>query len=123
MSRPIPDAAAVKPMAEDGIKALDGLIPELSKRPTGAVPFNAAGVAQFVDRFNRPDAWKNVKSWDHAAQRYLALVSLNQARGRLDPGLVKKEQAFSQELRGLLEKLRFPEGYDSPRAFDPGRLP
>jgi len=123
MSRPIPDAAAAMPMAEQGIKALDGLIPEFSSRPAGAPPFNAAGVEQLIDGFNRRDAWKKVGSWDQAAQGYLALVPLNQARGRLDPGRVKEQQALSQELRALLDKLRYPDSYDSPRGFDPTRLP
>jgi hypothetical protein len=123
MSRPIPDAAALKPMAEKGINALEGLIQELSIRPAFSPPFDAIGVEQLIDGFNRREAWNTVASWDHAAQRYLALVPLNQARGGLDPGRRTEQQALSDELRVLLDRLRFPAGYDSPPAFDPGRLP
>jgi hypothetical protein len=123
MSRPNPHAAAVRPMAERGIAALDGLIQEFSIRPASSIPFNAAGVEQLIDGFNRREAWNTVANWDHAAQRYLALVPLNQARGRLDSVGFKEQQALSAELRTLFDKLRFPEGYDSPRGIDPATLP
>jgi hypothetical protein len=123
MSRPIPDAAAVNPLAEQGIKALDDLISDLSARPASSPPFDAVGVERLTNGFNHPAAWNQVMSWDHAAQRYLALVPLNQARGRLDPRRAADQQALSDELRALLDRLRFPPGYDSPRKFDPRRRP
>jgi hypothetical protein len=122
-SRPIPDATAVKRMAEQGIRALDGVIQEFSTGPASSRRFDAAGVEQLIDGFNHRESWNKVASWDHAAQRYLALVPLNQAWHPESPGRAKQQEALSQQLRAVLEKLRFPEGYDSPRGFDPGRLP
>jgi hypothetical protein len=119
MSRPAPDSATVKRIADNGIEAVEALIRDFSIRP----PFNAAVVEQLIDGLNRREAWKEVASWDHAAQRYLALVPLNQARGLLDPRRVDKQQALSSDLHAILKCLRFPDGFDSPRGFDPGRLP
>jgi hypothetical protein len=123
MCRPVPDAAVVKPMADKGIKALDGMISRYSTRPAPAQLFDAAAVEQLIDVLNCPEAWNKVASWDHAAQRYLALVPLNQSRGPLDSPRQSEQKAFSEKLHHLLDQLSFPQDYDSPRGFDPGRLP
>ena len=119
----MPDLAVVKVMADQCIKGLDGVILRFSTRPAPALLFDAAGIERLINGLNRPEAWNKVASWDHAAQRYLALVPLNQARGRLDSRRLTEQKALSDELRNLLGRLSFPKDYDSPRGFDPGRLP
>jgi hypothetical protein len=122
MGRPSRDAVKLRPSVEQGIRAIDGLVSDLSSRAPASPPFDAVGVERLIDGFNHVRAWSKVASWDHAAQRYLALVPLNQARGRLDPERKPTQQALAAELRAVLEKLRFPDGYDSPKGFDPHRL-
>ncbi len=119
MSRPVPDPAVVKSMADQCIKALDGVILRFSTQPASALLFDAAGVERLINGLNRPEAGNKVASWDHAAQRYLALVPLNQARGRLDSRRQTEQKALSDELHNLLGRLSFPTGYDSPRGSIP----
>ena len=123
MCRPLPDATLVKPMADNGIKVLDGVIQRYSTRPAPALLFDAAGVERLINGLNGREAWNTVASWDHAAQRYLALVPLNQARGRLEPRRQMEQKALSEKLHDLLSQLSFPKDFDSPRGFDPERRP
>jgi hypothetical protein len=123
MSRPTPNAGAVRDMAAKAIKALERPIATLGTRGGGATPFNASKVEQLIGAFDSREHWGGVASWDHAAQRYLALVPLNQARAKLNPGRAKEQQALDAKLHALFGKLSFPKGVDSPRGFDPARLP
>ena len=123
MSRPIPNPDKVKSMAEVGIKALDDLIREYSIGPTSSRLSTDARVEHLIEVFNHLAAWKKVASWDEAAQRYLALVPLNQARGRLNSERRTDQKALTDELRALVDKLVYPKNFDSPRGFDPSRLP
>jgi predicted AAA+ superfamily ATPase len=55
-------------------------------------------------------------SWDQAAQQYLALAALSQARHDLgEPA----DEALREFLKEFFERLTFPPGYDSPRGFAP----
>jgi hypothetical protein len=123
MSRPLPDPALAKRMADKGTKALDAIIEEFSSRPASSFPVNIQEVERLIEQLNRPGARSKIASWDEAAQRYLALVPLNQARLRLGPGRQAEYDALSGQLRAFLNKLTFPKGFDSPRGFDPGRIP
>jgi Cytochrome c554 and c-prime len=123
MSRPMPEVASVTQLADKAIKAIDGVIREFSVRLAVSSPLSGVAVERMIADLNRPEAWSKVASWDHAAQRYLALVPLNQARGRLDPRRQSEQKALSDELHKLLDRLTFPKDFDSPRGFDPGRLP
>jgi hypothetical protein len=83
-------------------------------------PFDAPDVERLVGIINNPEAWQRVSTWDEAAQRYLALVPLLQSWQALDPSRAREQQALRRDIDRLLERLKFPEGYDSPRGFDPG---
>ena len=122
MGHPLPNSEKVRSSADVGINALDGLIRAYSSAPASSPSFSALGVEQWISVLNGREAWKQVGSWDEAAQRYLALVPLNQARARLSPERQAEHRALSEELRSLLEKLSYPKDFDSPRGFDPGRL-
>ena len=58
--------------------------------------------------------------WDHAAQYYLALRTLNLGDGGMAPPL---DRALEVELRDLRHRLLFRRGYDSPRGFTPDVTP
>jgi Cytochrome c554 and c-prime len=118
MSRSIADAVKVRRLAETGIKIIDPLIREFSLLPDGSSPVDANVVNKLITGLNDSDAWNTVASWDHAAQRYLALVPLNQARRKLDP----IQPDLAEDLRKILSRLTFPTGFDSPRGFDPRRV-
>ena len=45
----------------------------------GVPRFQAGDVASLIAAIDQPEVWKRVASWDEAAQRYLALLWLNQA--------------------------------------------
>jgi hypothetical protein len=123
MSRPNTNPDRASSSVAAGKIALDALIRELSAGAASSHTFSASGVEHLIDVLNRREAWDNVANWDEAAQRFLALVPLNQARIRRDPRKKPGQQALSDELRARLKSLAFPKGFDSPRGFDPGRIP
>jgi Cytochrome c554 and c-prime len=123
MNRPNPDAGAVQRTADACSRALDGPIAFLWPDGGPNRPLLASQISGLIESLSRPDEWGKVTSWDHASQRYLALVPLNQAWRLLDRVPVNKQQALLDDLHDLLCKLRFPEGYDSPRGFDPAWFP
>jgi hypothetical protein len=123
MNRPNPDAGAVRRTAEACSRALDRPIAFLWPDGGRNRPLQPSQIRGLIESLSRPDEWGKVTSWDHAAQRYLALVPLNQAWRLLDQAPANKQQALIDDLDDLLCKLRFPEGYDSPRGFDPALLP
>lgn len=65
--------------------------------------------------------WDKVASWDHAAQRYLALAALRESLLRQAPELVEPDSR--DRLLELFDFLRYKPTEDGPREFDPGRLP
>jgi hypothetical protein len=79
-------------------------------------------IERLIQALDGTESWKNVSSWDQAAQRYLALVPLRQALIRLDPAYGSALLPLKTRLELLQQKLRFPDGLDSPYGFDPNRL-
>jgi len=80
--------------------------------------FDAALVNQLYGRVSDLQSRGAVKSWDEATQRYLALVPLAQALRMLGPGPDR-----TGELTRLRDALGYPEGYDSPKSFNPAATP
>ena len=74
-----------------------------------------------IQAIDGEEAWKGVNGWISRAA-YLAIVPLRQALIRLDPGRRQAMQPLKTRLETLLRKLRFPEGLESPRGFDPTPL-
>jgi len=87
-----------------------------------SMSLNQRTIERLIQVIDGKEAWKGVNGWDQAAQRYLAIVPLRQALIRLDPGRRQAMQPLKTRLESLLRKLRFPEGLDSPRGFDPTPL-
>ena len=88
-----------------------------------AHPFDVATIERLIDRLDSPQAWDDVASWDEAAQRYLAPVPLYQSWLALAPNRTPKQEALRKRLAELLDLLKFPKGFDSPRGFEVGRFP
>jgi hypothetical protein len=122
MSRPVPDADVIEKLADRGALALERWIAALGNRADSARLFDAATVEQLVDFFDRRVTWERVTNWDEAAQRYLALVPLRQAWVELAPGRKDEQDRLKTRLERVRSKLQFPEGFDSPKGFDPGKL-
>jgi Cytochrome c554 and c-prime len=64
---------------------------------------------------------KKQDHWDEAAQTYLALVPLSQAQRALAPEHPTPQRAA--DLERLREFLKYPEGFDGPRAIAPPLAP
>jgi hypothetical protein len=79
------------------------------------VASDGLGLAKVRELRDRVAA-RTPRSWDEAAQRYLALVPLEQSLAK-QPG--RPDEATSAMLKALLDRLNFPAGHDSPRGFDP----
>jgi hypothetical protein len=75
-------------------------------------PAREESVARVIAALRSPGHWENVRGWDGAAQRYLALAALAQSAGGEGPGL-------DELLEELRRELAFPAGFDSPRGFRP----
>jgi hypothetical protein len=117
MARPVPNPRTVQERSRKVVELLDRCLETLASKR-----FNAAEVQRLIDRLDRRDAWDGVTSWDEAAQLYLALVPLRQARAELDPDRKADPDQLQARLEELLGKLQFPAGFDSPRSWDPTRL-
>lgn len=103
-----PDAAKVADRAHAAAEAV-----EVWKQSLLGADLSAKRLGSFVDSFRLdPQALETqgVHSWDHATQRYLALVALKQAMAEQgsDPQL-------NASLQEWLGQLQFPKGYDSPK--------
>ncbi len=117
MNQPIPDQAKIAPHVDDCIALIDR---ELNRLSTTVI--NGPTVERLICGFDCDDAWQSVGSWDHATQRYLALVALRQTWERLDPHQRQEQERLGNELKELLRKLRFNEAQNSPSGFDPARV-
>ena len=117
LSRPLPDRPEVARRTQDCLPALDRALADLTP-----VVFDGPAVERLVRRFNDPDAWRTVASWDHAAQRYLDLVPLRQAWQHLDRDHSQNQQQLADKLRDLLRTLEFGADLNSPRGFDPAEV-
>jgi hypothetical protein len=118
MAKPVPERTAVASQAHKTAEALSPYLEALA-----AKSFDARDVEALLGIVNLPEAWKRVSTWDEAVQRYLALVPLYQARLALAPDQAPEPQPLRRQIDTLLEKLKFPPGFDSPGGFDPSLLP
>jgi Cytochrome c554 and c-prime len=114
MSRTVPDRQKAARLARDGARKLEQRQIELSRHT-----FALAEVKSLIRRWNASEAWQKIGSWDQATQRYLSLVPLHQVWSRLDRDRPAELDQLRAQLESVRDKLRFPEGYDSPRQFSP----
>ena len=84
--------------------------------------FDAPTIERLIDLIDSPEAWNHVAGWDDAAGRYLALVPLYQSWLVLAADHNPKQEALRRRLSDLLERLKFPKGFGSPRGFEAGRF-
>jgi hypothetical protein len=117
MSRPIPDREQIPRHVNAVLEPLDRWLIGVSSRF-----FPLAEVERMITMFNDPKAWEGVDCWDHATQRYLALVPLYQVWCRLGSDRVPDQRKLKQRLDELLRRLKFNEGFDSPEGFDPAKV-
>ena len=110
--------AEIKSAVKDASKSIDKCLDDVAKHK-----FDVQTIDELIKAIDDPKAWEEVASWDGAAQRYLALVPLYQSWLALDPVRTPKQEALRKHLAELLERLRYPAGFDSPRGFGPGGLP
>ncbi len=117
MARPVPVRTEVASQTRETAESLRHCRDLLASKR-----FDAVEVEMLLGIVNRREAWDRVSSWDEAAQRYLALVPLYQARLALAPERAAQLQSLRREIDGLFEKLKFARGLDSPGGFDPSQL-
>jgi hypothetical protein len=86
---------------------------EVASRPIGLASPKLADQVRLLDA---PSAWREVGSWDDAAQRYLALAACYRSMGDSAPVDLR------ERLETLRRQLAFPAGRDSPAGFDPAIL-
>jgi hypothetical protein len=121
MQKPAPDRKAVAKQAAELAAALDRWLHELP----GDTAFSAKSIEALIGSLKSP---REVSGWDEAAQLYLALQPLRQSLKDLDPAW-KGADPLKATLDQMFHQLQFPTGgpdrpiYDSPRGFDPARLP
>jgi hypothetical protein len=117
MSQPFPVRERVIVSVKDTIDSTDRELAGLSK-----LILDGPIVERLIRRFDDPKSWQTVSDWDHAAQRYLALVPQMQAWKRLDPGKGSEQQQLAEKLHELLKKLEFKNDTNSPRQEDPAQF-
>jgi len=117
MTKPVPERKEIARHVDAVLEPLDRRLRDVSSRS-----FPLAEVERFITMFNDPKAWEGVDCWDHATQRYLALVPFYQVWCRLGSDRVADQRKLKQRLDELLRKLKFDEGFDSPRGFDPAQV-
>lgn len=125
MHRPVPDPQAVAEQAEQIGAGLDRWLRALPDERS----FDAGKIEKLIRSFKAPDT---VSGWDEAAQLYLALHPLRQSLKDLDPAW-DGANTLKVTLDQMFPQLQFPtqangrsglrSGYDSPRGFDPNKLP
>jgi hypothetical protein len=106
----------IKSALQEASRSIKKCLNDVAKRG-----FDVKTIEDLIERINNPQAWDNVSSWDEAAQRYLALVPLFQSWLALAPNRTPKQEALRERLAELLERLKYPKGFDSPRGFGAGR--
>ena len=85
--------------------------------------FHADDVQTLIGRLDREDAGNRIASWDEAAQRLPGPGAAGQSWIDLAPGRKAEQDRLRARLEGLREQLVFPDGLDSPKGFEPVRLP
>jgi hypothetical protein len=89
----------------------------LRSLPDETKGYDLPRLRSLIETVRTKDAPGATPGWDGAAQRYLALQPLRLALKGLDPAW--SDLALESELRHLFETLQFPQGFDSPRRYQP----
>jgi uncharacterized protein (UPF0335 family) len=110
------ELARIKSAVQDASRSIKDCLDDVAKHG-----FDVKTIEDLIGRIDNRQAWDHVSSWDEAAQRYLALVPLYQSWLALDPNRTPKQEALRKRLAELLERLKYPNGFDSPRGFEAGR--
>jgi Cytochrome c554 and c-prime len=110
--------AQIKLAVRDASKSIDDCLDDVAKHT-----FDVKTIEGLIEQIDDQKAWDRVASWDEAAQRYLALVSLYHSWLASQPARTPKQEALRQRLDELLKRLEFPKGFNSPRGFEPGLFP
>jgi predicted CxxxxCH...CXXCH cytochrome family protein len=111
METPAPDRGQVATLARQSAAELTRWLDGLS-----AVRLDPSGLRVALDRIGR-DPGPPAASWDAAAQRYFALAALHHAVRDFDPSW--RDPRLEKALNFMADRLRFPDGTDSPRDFNP----
>ena len=117
MNQPVPDQDKIAARVDDCIALIDRELKGLTR-----TVLDGPTVERLIRGLDCADAWKTVRSWDHATQRYLALVALRQAWSRLDQDQREEQGRLGDELKQLLQELQFKGAQNSPSGFDPARV-
>jgi Cytochrome c554 and c-prime len=117
MEKPVA-LAQIGAAAREAVGAL-----EACQSGVAARRFDVATIERLIERIDDREAWGQVTSWDEATGRYLALVPLCQSwLASTGGGPSPKQEALRKRLAALLERLKFPTGFDSPAGFEADRL-
>jgi hypothetical protein len=117
MAKPVPDQEAVQRASREASGLLVACVKALPHEHV-----SAGQVRRLIERIDSRDAWDRVTTWDEAVQRYLTLVALRQSWSALEPARKADQDALKARLEALGRRLQFPDGFDSPRDFDPVTL-
>ena len=115
MGEPIPPPDRVAEEADEAAQALNRWLRSFAREP-----FDLPKVRGLLDAVDSPAHKDAGRTWDMAAQRYLALKSLRPSLKALDP--TWPDELVTSELDALSRRFESPEGPDRPRGFDPGSL-
>lgn len=111
MQQSSPNRAATARRAQEAADQLAALLPQLNN-----VNFDRARLDGLLKILQGRAKEMSAPTWDQAAQQYLALAALSQARQDLgEPA----DEAFQRFLKEVFDRLTFPPGYDSPRKSAP----
>jgi len=115
MAQFAPDRKLVASKCRKTVESLNQCLEVLAQKP-----FDGPDVQKLLGIVNGPETLEPVSSWDDAAQRYLALVPFYQALLALDqtPELAAARQEVEGLFAGVVEKLKFKHGLDSPGGLD-----
>ncbi|MBL8797024.1 MAG: hypothetical protein JNM56_24190 [Planctomycetia bacterium] len=113
MQQPSPNRAAVARRAQETADQLAAQLPRLN-----GIGFDRLRLDGLLKGLHGRAKDRGAGSWDQAAQQYLALAALHQARQDLgEPA----SEVLREFLKELFERLTFPPGYNSPRPVTPKR--
>lgn len=115
LSTTAPDAAKVAVLAETTRADLNQWADKVQSQP---IPPEA--INQLFQAFAAQHKGLTGAGWDAAAQTYLGLAALHQSRrGNLPPG---QARSYEEKLRSVMEALKYPVGFNSPRGYGPSEF-
>jgi hypothetical protein len=112
LQRPAPDRVLVGRISGELVCRLG----ELETQAGNAI-FNTQQLAEIFETIDKGNDRRWEDNWDSAAQGYLGLAALYHARKELNRAFTGERE--EQELKQMVEKLRFPSPFDSPHTFGP----